>query len=279
MIGRDDDGRNTLISVVVAFVPAGIIGKLFGDTVKEHLLNPTPVAITWIVGGVVILAFVANQSKLVTRIESVSDIGVRNAAIIGVAQTLALVPGTSRSFVTILAAMLLGVSLTAAVEFSFLLGFVTLSAATALELVDNGSTMFDTFGVAAPIVGIIVAGVTAFLSVKFMIEWLSSRGLGVFGWYRDRRRSDHARARRRRSHLIGRRSHATDRSCPSTPRHRRRPRRARPGTGPRIPRRPRHDLRHPQAAHGTPRRGAPRVVRPHASRRRVGVGGRGRNDR
>ncbi|MBX7071364.1 MAG: undecaprenyl-diphosphate phosphatase [Microthrixaceae bacterium] len=184
LVGRDEDGRNSLIAVVVAFIPAGIIGKLFGDSVKEHLLSPTPVAITWIVGGLIILLFVAQQSRLTTRIESVSEIGVRNAAIIGVAQTLALIPGTSRSFVTILAAMLLGVNMATAVEFSFLLGFVTLSAATALELVQNGDTLVDTFGVVSPLVGIAVAAVTAFLSVKFMIDWLNKRGLAVFGWYR-----------------------------------------------------------------------------------------------
>ena len=184
VVGRSTEGRNTLISLVVAFIPAGIIGKVFGDSVKEHLLSPTPVAITWIIGGLVILVFVAQQARLVPRIDSVADIGVRNAAIIGVAQTLALVPGTSRSLVTILAAMLLGVSMSAAVEFSFLLGFITLSAATALELVQNGSTMFDRFGVTAPLIGIAVAGVTAFVSVKFMIEWLNRRGLAVFGWYR-----------------------------------------------------------------------------------------------
>lgn len=183
-LGRSEDGRRTLVSLVVAFIPAGIIGKVFGDAVKEHLLSPTPVAITWIVGGVVILVFVSQQSRLVARIESVSEIGVRNAAIIGVAQTIALIPGTSRSFVTILAAMLLGVNMATAVEFSFLLGFVTLSAATALELVQNGDTLVDTFGVASPIIGIVVAGITAFLSVKFMIDWLNKRGLAVFGWYR-----------------------------------------------------------------------------------------------
>ena len=184
VVGRDEDGRRTLISLLVAFVPAGVIGKVFGDAVKEHLLSPTPIAITWIVGGIVILVFVSQQSRLVARIDSVADIGARNAAIVGVAQTLALIPGTSRSFVTILAAMLLGCSLATAVEFSFLLGFVTLSAATVFELLQNGDTLVDTFGIASPLIGIVVAGITAFLSVKFMIDWLNKRGLAVFGWYR-----------------------------------------------------------------------------------------------
>ena len=72
----------------------------------------------------------------------------------------------------------------AALEFSFLLGFVTLSAATVFELLQNGDTLVDTFGIASPLIGIVVAGITAFLSVKFMIDWLNKRGLAVFGWYR-----------------------------------------------------------------------------------------------
>lgn len=184
MIGRSDDGRQALIAVVVAFLPFAIIGKLFNDTVKEHLLSPLPVAIAWLVGGAVILMFVAYEPLLTPTVESVSAITVRHAAIIGVAQTLALIPGTSRSLVTILAAMLIGISLEAAVEFSFLLGLITLSSATAFELLQNGSTLYDTFGIVTPLIGIAVACVAAVVSVRFMLDWLNHRGLAVFGWYR-----------------------------------------------------------------------------------------------
>ena len=108
----------------------------------------------------------------------------QTALMIGVAQVVALWPGTSRSFVTILAALALGCSLTVAVEFSFLLGFVTLSAATAYELLKDGKAMVDAFGVVNPIIGVVVAGIAAFASVKWMITYLERHQLTVFGWYR-----------------------------------------------------------------------------------------------
>ena len=103
---------------------------------------------------------------------------------IGLAQAVALWPGTSRSFVTILAALAMGCSMTVAVEFAFLLGFLTLSAATGYELLQNGNTLVDTFGVLNPVVGVVVAGIAAFVSVKWMISYLEKHPLTIFGWYR-----------------------------------------------------------------------------------------------
>jgi undecaprenyl-diphosphatase len=97
---------------------------------------------------------------------------------------VALWPGTSRSFVTILAALALGCSLTVAVEFSFLLGFVTLSAATGYELLKHGSTLVDHFGVLNPVIGVVFAGITAVIAVKWMVTYLERHPLTVFGWYR-----------------------------------------------------------------------------------------------
>ena len=85
---------------------------------------------------------------------------------------------------TILAGLLLGMSLSAAVEFSFLLGLVTLSAATVFELGKDGKAMVDVFGVGTPLIATVVAGITAFAAVKFMIDWLNKHGLALFGWYR-----------------------------------------------------------------------------------------------
>ena len=184
LVGRSVDGRNALIALVVAFIPAAVVGQLFGDPIKEHLLEPWPVVAAWAVGGVVILVFVAQQGRFRAVTTSVGAITVRQAAIIGIAQTLALWPGTSRSLVTILAAVALGMSLQVAVEFSFLLGFVTLSAATAYELLKNGKEMFDVFGVVNPLIGTVIAGIAAFLAVKWMLSWLQTRPLTVFGWYR-----------------------------------------------------------------------------------------------
>jgi undecaprenyl-diphosphatase len=104
--------------------------------------------------------------------------------IIGAAQVLALWPGTSRSLVTIVAALLIGLSMEAAVEFSFLLGFVTLGAATAYEGLKNGKLMIDTFGIAVPLLGLVVAFGAAIVSIKLMVGYLRRHDLAIFGWYR-----------------------------------------------------------------------------------------------
>lgn len=184
VLGRSDEGRSVLIGLVVAFIPAAIIGKVFGDAIKDHLLAPWPVVAAEVVGGVAILVFVANQGRLRVRTGTLDALGWRQALLIGLAQVLALWPGTSRSLVTILAAMLLGCSLQVAVEFSFLLGFLTLSAASAYELLQNGSTLVDAFGWVNPIIGLVVAGLSAAAAVKWMVGYLERHPLTIFGWYR-----------------------------------------------------------------------------------------------
>ena len=93
-------------------------------------------------------------------------------------------PGTSRSLVTILAALAVGTSLAAAVEFSFLLGLITLGAATLYEFAKNGSTMVDAYGWFNPLVGLVVAFVAAVVSVRWMVSYLQTRSLAIFGWER-----------------------------------------------------------------------------------------------
>ena len=184
VIGKSAEGRNLLLALSVAFVPAAAIAVLLSSPIKDKLLRPWPVVGAWFLGGVIILVFVANQSRLRVTTTKLSDVTIRQGLIIGVAQVLALWPGTSRSLVTILAALLLGLSLQAAVEFSFLLGFLTLSAATGYELLKNGSALYDTFGWANPLIGTVVAGIAAFISVKWMVSYLEHKPLTIFGWYR-----------------------------------------------------------------------------------------------
>jgi undecaprenyl-diphosphatase len=184
LLGRSREGRTSLLALAVAFVPAAVIGAAFGDKIKDHLLKPAPVAAAWIAGSAAIFLFVAFGNRLRATTDSVGLMTWRQGLIIGVAQVLALWPGMSRSLVTILAALLVGLSLGAAVEFSFLLGFVTLSAATAFDLYQHGSEMIDVLGWKNPIIGIVVAGVTAIVSVKWMVAYLQHRSLAIFGWYR-----------------------------------------------------------------------------------------------
>ena len=99
-------------------------------------------------------------------------------------QSLALWPGVSRSLVTIVAGVLIGMSLKAAVEFSFLLGFVTLTAATIYEIGNDGQEIINNFGYLSPTIGLVVAFSSAILSVRWMVGWLEKRSFAIFGYYR-----------------------------------------------------------------------------------------------
>ena len=178
-VGRDKNGRAALVSLVVAFVPAAVVGVIGGDAIKDALFGPIPVAIAWAVGGVVLVVWTPRAAT-----GSLHEMTLRSALLIGCAQTVALWPGVSRSLVTLLAGLAVGLSLAAAVEFSFLLGLVTLSAATSLDLARHGGDVVDQFGVASPVLGAVVAFVTAIVAVKWMVGYLGSRSLVIFGWYR-----------------------------------------------------------------------------------------------
>lgn len=184
ILGRSEEGRNLVRSLALAFLPAVVLALGLQGPIKDRLLQPWPVVGAWLVGGVVILLFSWRRSQFRTKFTSLSSIPWQVAVGIGLAQALSLWPGTSRSLVTILAALALGVSLTVAVEFSFLLGFLTLSAATGYELLKDGSTLIDRFGIVNPLIGIAVAGAAAFISVKWMVTYLERHPMTVFGWYR-----------------------------------------------------------------------------------------------
>ena len=182
-IGRDAEGRHLLISLLLAFIPAAVIGLVFEKPIKSHLLAVGPVVFAWIVGGVILIA-IAPRIRTRSGGEGITRITPKHALVIGFAQALAMWPGTSRSLVTILAALAIGMTLSAAVEFSFLLGLLTLGAATAYEGLKNGQTMIDAYGVFTPLLGMVVAFVFAVVSIRFMVTWLRTRSLAVFGWER-----------------------------------------------------------------------------------------------
>lgn len=179
LLGRDDEGRRILVALAVAFLPAAVIGVAVGDVVKDRLFGPWPVIVAWAVGGVFLLVWRPVAGRL-----TIGDLTVRHAAIIGAAQVLALWPGTSRSLTTIVGALALGYTMSTAVEFGFLLGLVTLSAATVLDLAKDGSTLLDEYGWRSPLLGALVAFVTAVLAVRWLVDYLRTRPLTIFGWYR-----------------------------------------------------------------------------------------------
>jgi undecaprenyl-diphosphatase len=152
--------------------------------IKDLLFGVAPVVIAWIVGGIAVL--VLSRKGLVGPRggRALESLTTHDALIIGGAQVLALWPGTSRSLVTIVAALLLGLSMEAAVEFSFLLGFVTLGAATLYTAAKDGKLMIDSFGIAIPLLGLVVAFAAAVVSIRWMVGYLSRHDLAIFGWYR-----------------------------------------------------------------------------------------------
>jgi undecaprenyl-diphosphatase len=184
VVGRDPEGRRVLVALVIAFVPAAIVGVALEQTIKDHLFGVGPVIAAWAVGGVVILAasrWLRDRPPGRIALEGITS---RHAVVIGAAQIIALWPGSSRSLVTILAALALGLSMSAALEFSFLLGLATLTAATAFETLKHGGELVDTYGLLNPFIGFVAAFVSAVIAVRWLVGYLNRHGLELFGWYR-----------------------------------------------------------------------------------------------
>ncbi len=190
LFGRSEPGRHLLLVTIIAFVPAAGIGFLFDDAIEDKLFGPWPIVGAWVVGGLLILGLEwaglipRRGEKVEGDHDPVLDITYRQALIIGIAQVAALWPGTSRSLATILGALLAGVGMAAAVEFSFILGFVTLTAATVYSLLRDGGDLFEQFGVIDPLIGLLFAFLSAVVAIKWMIRYLETNSLAIFGWYR-----------------------------------------------------------------------------------------------
>ncbi len=181
VFGHDPQGRQLAVAILVAFAPAATAGLVVGDAIKSELFSTWPIVAAWAVGG---LALLWPRLTATSSTRPLEELTIGAAAMIGAAQVLALWPGTSRSLVTIIAALAVGMSLAAAVEFSFLLGLITLSAATGYELFNDGDAIIDTFGWGNSLVGILAAAVTAWAAVRWMVAYLQRRPLSIFGFYR-----------------------------------------------------------------------------------------------
>jgi undecaprenyl-diphosphatase len=186
LFGTDPIGLRLLIGVAAGFLPAAVLGLLFNKHIKEYLFGPWPVVAAWLVGGLAILAVsYRNRSRQAGPSGgALEELTWKMALVIGFAQCIAMWPGVSRSLVTIVGGILVGLSLPAAVEFSFLLGVLTLGAATAYDGLKHGQAMLQTFEPQALAIGLIFAFVSAVVSVKWMVAYLNRHGLEIFGWYR-----------------------------------------------------------------------------------------------
>jgi undecaprenyl-diphosphatase len=183
LAGRDAAGLGLVGCLLVAFLPAAVIGGLFDDDIERLLFGVRPIIVAWVVGGVLILAL----SGWIARHREgrgLLELTWRHALVIGLLQCLAMWPGTSRSLVTILGGLAVGLSLPAAVEFAFLLGVVTLGAATAYTAVKHGDVLLANYGPTVLLAGFAMAWLSAALAVKWMVAWLNRRGLAVFAWWR-----------------------------------------------------------------------------------------------
>ncbi len=172
-------------ALIVAFLPAALLGFLFKDIITAYLFSVEVVAAALVAGGLVIL--VAPQlppKKAAASADEVAAIGWRPALTVGLCQCFALIPGTSRSLATILGGRVAGLSHAAATEFSFLVGLLTLSAASVYKMWSLGPALTQVYPAGPACVGLLVAAVTAFVSVKWLVGYVSLRGLGVFAWYR-----------------------------------------------------------------------------------------------
>jgi undecaprenyl-diphosphatase len=181
------DGRSISLasSIVVAFLPAALLGFLFKDVITAYLFSVEVVAAALVVGGLVIL--VAEHllpKKVAETADEVAAIGWRPALTVGLCQCFALIPGTSRSLATILGGRVAGLSHAASTEFSFLVGLLTLSAASVYKMWSLGPALTQVYPAGPAGVGLLVAAVTAFVSVKWLVGYVSRNGLGVFAWYR-----------------------------------------------------------------------------------------------
>ena len=169
--------------IVIACLPAAVIGILFDDVLDKYLYNPYVVAAMLIIYGVIFIAFENHNQYAEARVKKVSQISYQTAFYIGLFQLLALVPGTSRSGATILGAMMLGCSRTVASEFTFFLGIPVMFGASLLKIVHYGlafSAMELFFMVAAMVIAFIVS----MYSIQFLLGYVKKHDFKFFGYYR-----------------------------------------------------------------------------------------------
>jgi undecaprenyl-diphosphatase len=182
LLGKDPQGVRLILALVVAFLPAAILGLSFDEVIERNLFGAWPVVGAWIAGGLLILGL---GSRLERRAGlHLEQMRLSAALLIGLAQCAALWPGVSRSLATILGGLAVGLALDTAVEFSFLLGLITLGAATGYKAISSGSEMVAAFGLSTLVIGFIAAFVSAVVAVHWMVSWLQTRGLRIFAWWR-----------------------------------------------------------------------------------------------
>ena len=181
----DRQAQQFALNVFNAFLPAVVLGLLFGNAIKTHLFTPVVVASTFIVGGFIILWAEKRQQNnpAIARIHAVEEMTALDALKVGLVQCFAMIPGTSRSGSTIIGGMLMGLSRKAATDFSFYLAIPTLIGAGVYSLYKERALLsaadFPLFGV-----GLLFSFISAWLCIRWLLRYIASHSFVVFAWYR-----------------------------------------------------------------------------------------------
>jgi undecaprenyl-diphosphatase len=181
----DRQAQRFALNVLIAFVPAVVLGLLFGKTIKEHLFTPVVVASTFIIGGFIILWAERRQlaGGATVRVQAVDEMTPLDALKVGLVQCLAMIPGTSRSGATIIGGMLLGLSRKAATDFSFFLAIPTLIGAGAYSLYKERA-LLSTADVPLFAVGLVFSFFSAWLCVRWLLRFIATHSFNGFAYYR-----------------------------------------------------------------------------------------------
>jgi undecaprenyl-diphosphatase len=180
-LGSDARARRFAVNVAIAFVPAVLLGLVFGKAIQAHLFTPAVVATTFILGGLVILW--AERRTHAAKVDSVDAMRPRDALGVGLCQCLALVPGTSRSGATIIGGMLLGLSRQAATEFSFFLSIPTLIGAGAYSLLKQRA-LLSAADLPLFVTGLVFSFIAAWICVRWLLRYIATHTFTPFAWYR-----------------------------------------------------------------------------------------------
>ena len=172
------------VKIIVASIPAGVVGILWDDVFTKYFYNYQTVAIMLILVGVVFIIIERSNKNKIAKIDSIDDISYGQAFLIGVFQMIAAIfPGTSRSGSTIVGSLMLGISRTAAAEFTFFLAVPAMFGGSAIKILKY-SGGFNSAEVALLAIGMIVAFVLSIIAIKFLMSYIKKQDFKVFGWYR-----------------------------------------------------------------------------------------------
>jgi len=184
LIGKSKRGRKLGILLILSFLPAAALGPFLDDLIESVLLGLLPIALALILGAFMMFRIEKSLQRDASAAVPLDQMTKKSAIVIGFLQCVAMWPGTSRSMVTIIGGYWVGLSRVHAAEYSFLLGLITLTAAAGYKILFSGSEMITYLSPGPLLVGCLIAGLSAAFSVKWLISYLSHKGLAIFAWYR-----------------------------------------------------------------------------------------------